>query len=135
MIGQGGLGYTFGPLDGTDNEFRAAIKQYPYEYPAIAIHVLTVILFSPLLALPRIHWPSQSTFFPLLSKVFPARILIFLGESVPWPALHHLIKVLDNIHMHSRVIYEKKASLMADGDADTMTQLGKGKDILNILGK
>ena len=135
MIGQGGLGYTFGPLDGTDNEFRAVIKQYPYELTAITItradrHSLFTFNSpaSNSLAVPK-H------LFPLLSKVFPARILRFLGESVPWPALHHLIKVLDNIQMHSRVIYEKKASLMADGDADTMTQLGMGKDILSILSK
>jgi len=70
-----------------------------------------------------------------VSKVFPARILRFLGESVPWPTLNHIIKVLDSIHMHSRAIYEKKASLIASGDATTKTQLGKGKDILSILGE
>jgi len=37
--------------------------------------------------------------------------------------------------MHSRAIYEKKASLMAAGDPDTTMQLGKGKDILSILGE
>jgi hypothetical protein len=47
MIGQGGLGYTFGPLDGADNEFRAAIKQYRYAYPVMVMHVLTVISFHP----------------------------------------------------------------------------------------
>jgi len=70
-----------------------------------------------------------------VSKVFPARILRFLGESVPWPALNHIIKVLDSIHMHSRTIYEKKASLISSDDATTKTQLGKGKDILSILVK
>jgi hypothetical protein len=68
-----------------------------------------------------------------VSRVFLARILRFLGKSVPWPTPNHRIKVLDSIHMLSWVVYEKKACLIASGDATTKTQLGLGKDILRIL--
>jgi len=87
LIGQAGLGYSFGTLEGRNNQFCNAIKEY---IPNFA--VLTV----------------PCTLFPYLHRIFHPKILKFMGQIVPWKNLNHLIKLADIINANARGIYETK---------------------------
>jgi len=87
LIGQAGLGYSFGTLEGRNNQFCNAIKEY---IPNFA--VLTV----------------PCTLFPFLHRIFHPKILKFMGQIVPWKNLNHLIKLADIINANARGIYETK---------------------------
>ncbi|KAI0042915.1 cytochrome P450 [Auriscalpium vulgare] len=114
LIAQGGLGHTFNTMnaDGKGGEFSRAVKE-----------------FSPSLSKVAPWRPL----FPLISTIIPPKILRFGAMCLPWPDLHNLIRISDEIHANASAIFEKKKALLNEGDAAFMDQIGEGKDIITIL--
>ncbi|KAI9453265.1 cytochrome P450 [Lactarius psammicola] len=112
LIGQAGLGYSFGTLEGRDDEFYSALKQ-----------------FVP--ALLSLGWARN--LLPYVDKIFHPKILKFLGRTFPWPKLNHLVDITETINCKSRGIYETKKRLLELGDDATVRQVGDGKDIISLL--
>ena len=71
--------------------------------------------------------------FPHVSKIFPAKVLKFVGKKLPWPDLIHIIDLAETLNVHARGIYETKKRLLGLGKDATVTQIGDGKDIISIL--
>ncbi|KAH9979519.1 cytochrome P450 [Lactifluus volemus] len=114
LIGQAGFGYSFGALEGKNDRFRHALKEY--------------IPTSSSLAGPR-------TFLPYLRRIFHPKVLKLIGQSVPWRNLNHMIKLADVMGASARKIYETKKRLLNLGDDSDATtkQVGDGKDIISLL--
>jgi cytochrome P450 len=112
LIGQAGLGYSFGTLEGRDDEFCRALKEWFPTSSSLAIH---------------------RNLFPYVDKVFHPKILKFLGRALPWPKLNHFMDLAETVNAISRGIYESKKRLLELGDDATVRQVGDGKDIISIL--
>ncbi|KAI0247114.1 cytochrome P450, partial [Lactifluus subvellereus] len=112
LIGQAGLGYSFGTLEGRNDQFYNAIKEFAPTASTLVV--------------PR-------TLFPYLHRIFHPKILKFMGQVAPWKNLNHLIKLADIMNVNSRGIYETKKRLLESGDDATVKQAGDGKDIISLL--
>ncbi|KAH9031912.1 cytochrome P450 [Lactarius pseudohatsudake] len=112
LIGQAGLGYSFGTFEGRNDEFLSAIKQWG----PVAHHL-------------KVH----RNLFPHVSKIFPPKILKFVGRMLSWPSLNHLMDLAEIMNVHARDIYEIKKRLRESGDDATVKQIGNGKDIISLL--
>jgi cytochrome P450 len=103
LIGQAGLGYSFGTLEGRDDEFCRALREW---FPTEAS-----------LAVPR-------NLFPYVDKVLHPKILKFLGRALPWPKLNHFMDITETLNSISRAIYESKKRLLELGDDASVRQVG-----------
>ncbi|KAI9461967.1 cytochrome P450, partial [Lactarius psammicola] len=108
LIGQAGLGYSFGTFEGRNDEFLGTIR----------------------------HWsPFEGVSKPLsyVGKICPPKILKFVGRMLPWPSLNQIIDVAEILNVNARRIYETKKRLLESGDDTTVKQIGDGKDIISVL--
>ncbi|KAI9442924.1 cytochrome P450 [Lactarius indigo] len=112
LIGQAGLGYSFGIFEGRDDEYCKALKEW--------------IPTSSSLAVSR-------NLLPYIDKIFHPKVLKVLGRMLPWPKLNHLMDLAETLNSKSRGIHETKKRLLELGDDATVKQVGDGKDILSLL--
>ncbi|KAI0262767.1 cytochrome P450 [Gloeopeniophorella convolvens] len=112
LIGQAGLGYNFGTLDGRNGEFCKAVKEW---VPAMSS-----------LVVPR-------NIFPYFYRVFPAWFLKIAGRMLPWERLNHAMDVAGMMTTNTSKVYEAKKRLLEEGDDATVKQVGEGKDIISLL--
>ncbi|KAH8984241.1 cytochrome P450 [Lactarius akahatsu] len=112
LIGQAGLGYSFGIFEGRDDEYCRALKEW--------------IPTSSSLAVSR-------NMFPYVDRIFHPKVLKFLGRTLPWPKLNHLIDLAETLNSTSRDIHEAKKRLLELGDDATVKQVGDGNDIISLL--
>jgi cytochrome P450 len=112
LIGQAGLGYSFGTLEGKENDFCRALKEWIPTTSSLAV---------------------SRYLFPYVDKVLNLKVLKFLGRALPWPKLHHLMDVTETLNSRSRDILETKKRLLESGDDATVRQVGDGKDIISLL--
>ncbi|KAH9036024.1 cytochrome P450 [Lactarius deliciosus] len=112
LIGQAGLGYSFGVFEGRDDEYSRALREW--------------IPTSSSLAVSR-------NLFPYVDKIFHPTVLKFLGRTLPWPKLNHLIDLAETLNSKSRDIHEAKKRLLELGDDATVKQVGDGNDIISLL--
>ncbi|KAI0270682.1 cytochrome P450 [Gloeopeniophorella convolvens] len=112
LVGQAGLGYSFGSLEDRDDKFYRAIKEY---MPTLSS-----------LAYPRL-------LFPYVYNVFPAAFLKRVGRLLPWKRLHHLMDIADTMSASTKVLYEQRKKLLQDGDEATIKQVGEGRDVTSLL--
>ncbi|KAH9055229.1 cytochrome P450 [Lactarius vividus] len=112
LIGQAGLGYSFGIFEGRDDEYCRALKEW--------------IPTSSSLAVSR-------NLFPYVDKIFHPKVLKFLGRTLPWPKLNYLMDLAETLNSKSKSIHEAKKRLLELGDDATVKQVGDGNDIISLL--
>ncbi|KAI9443764.1 cytochrome P450 [Lactarius psammicola] len=112
LIGQAGLGYSFGTLEGRDDEYCRAFKEWIPTFSSLAV---------------------SRNLFPYVDKIFHPKILKFLGRMLPWPKLNHLMVLAEILNSKSRSIHATKKRLLELGDDATVRQVGDGKDIISLL--
>ncbi|KAH9073512.1 cytochrome P450 [Lactarius deliciosus] len=112
LIGQAGLGYSFGIFEGRDDEYCRAFKEWMPTFSSLAVF---------------------RYLFPYVDKMFHPKVLKFLGRTLPWPKLHHLMDLAETLDHKSRGIYEAKKRLTKLGDDATAKQVGDGNDIVSLL--
>ncbi|KAH8986070.1 cytochrome P450 [Lactarius hatsudake] len=112
LIGQAGLGYSFGIFEGRDDEYCRALKEWMPTFSSLAVF---------------------RYLFPYVDKIFHPKVLKFLGRAWPWPKLHHLMDLAETLDSKSRGIYEAKKRLLELGDDAIVKQVGDGKDIVSLL--
>ncbi|KAI9432672.1 hypothetical protein H4582DRAFT_1857531 [Lactarius indigo] len=106
LIGQAGLGYSFGTFEHSNDEFLSAIKQW----------VL-----------------AHRNLFPYVSKIFPSKMLKFVGRMLPWPSLNRIMDLAEILNPNARAILETRKRLLKLGDDATVQQIGNGKDTISLL--
>ncbi|KAH9165536.1 cytochrome P450 [Lactarius sanguifluus] len=112
LIGQAGLGYSFGIFEGRDDEFCRAFKEWMPTFSSLAVF---------------------RYLFPYVDKIFHPKVLKFLGRTLPWPKLNHLMDLAETLDSKSRDIYEAKKRSLELGDDATVKQVGDGNDIISLL--
>ncbi|KAI0318197.1 cytochrome P450 [Amylostereum chailletii] len=112
LIGQAGLGYSFGALQGVDNDYARSIKS-----------------IGPMLSKVNV-WRRL---IPTLTSTFPAPVLGWLTKVAPWPTIQHLAEASNAMHKTSTEIWEEKKGLEGLGDEAGLNQLGEGRDLMTIL--
>ncbi|PIL26721.1 cytochrome P450 [Ganoderma sinense ZZ0214-1] len=113
LVGQAGLGYSFGKLtEETPDELGDALKSL---MPAMA--TLGAFL----------------QFLPLAEALVPERWLAPLGWTVPVLGLRELMRISRTLDEKSREIYTKKKAALLQGDEVLAMQVGEGKDIMSVL--
>ncbi|KAH9175552.1 cytochrome P450 [Lactarius sanguifluus] len=112
LIGQAGLGYSFGIFEGRDDEYCRALKEWIPTFSSLAV---------------------SRNLFPYVDKIFHPKVLKFLGRTLPWPKLNHLMDLAETLSTKSRGIYEAKKRLLELGDDATAKQVGDGNDIISLL--
>ncbi|KAH9024224.1 cytochrome P450 [Lactarius pseudohatsudake] len=112
LIGQAGLGYSFGIFEGRDDEYSRAFKEWIPTFSSLAVF---------------------RYLFPYVDKIFHPKVLKFLGRTLPWQKLNHLMDLAETLDSKSRSIYEAKKRLLELGDDATVKQVGDGKDIISLL--
>ncbi|KAH9175545.1 cytochrome P450 [Lactarius sanguifluus] len=112
LIGQAGLGYSFGIFEGRDDEFCRAFKEWMPTFSSLAVF---------------------RYLFPYVDKIFHPKFLKFLGRTLPWPKLNHLMNLAETLNSKSRGIYEAKKRSLELGDDATVKQVGDGNDIISLL--
>ncbi|KAH8986065.1 cytochrome P450 [Lactarius hatsudake] len=112
LIGQAGLGYSFGIFEGRDDEYCGALKEWIPTFSSLAV---------------------SRNLFPYVDKIFRPKVLKFLGRTLPWPKLNHLMDLAETLNSKSRDIYEAKKRLLELGDDTTAKQVGDGNDIISLL--
>ncbi|KAH9024960.1 cytochrome P450 [Lactarius hengduanensis] len=112
LIGEAGLGYSFGTLEGRNDEYCRALNEWMPTMSSLAVH---------------------RNLFPYVHKVFHPTILKLVGRMLPWPKLNHLMDISETMNAGARRIYETKKRLLELGDDATIKQVGDGKDILGLL--
>ncbi|KAI9443760.1 cytochrome P450 [Lactarius psammicola] len=112
LIGQAGLGYSFGTLEDRDDEYCRALKEWVPTTSSLAVY---------------------RNLFPYVDKIFHPKILKFLGRTLPWPKLNHLMVLAETLNSKSRGIHATKKRLLELGDDATVRQVGDGKDIISLL--
>ncbi|KAF8264769.1 cytochrome P450 [Lactarius quietus] len=112
LIGQAGLGYSFGTLDGRNDEYCKALKAW----------------------LPSLFSLSHHrSLFPYVYKIFHPQVLKFVGRLLPWPKLNHIMDLAETLNAEARRIYESKRRLLELGDDATVKQVEESKDIIGLL--
>ncbi|KAH9023443.1 cytochrome P450 [Lactarius pseudohatsudake] len=112
LIGQAGLGYSFGIFEGRDDEYCRALKEW--------------VPTASSLAVPR-------SLFPYIDKIFHPKVLKFLGRTLPWPKLNYLMDLAETLDSKARDIHEAKKRLLELGDDATVKHVGDGNDIISLL--
>ncbi|CEL53554.1 Cytochrome P450 94A1 OS=Vicia sativa GN=CYP94A1 PE=2 SV=2 [Rhizoctonia solani AG-1 IB] len=109
LIGQAGLGHTFGVLEGIDSEYSRVVKDF---LPALS-NVL----------------PLQA-FFPLFYNLGPAALRRKLAEWAPMASVRRLKQIVDVQDEQAQLILEDKKNKLKSGQADLGEQ---SNDILSVL--
>ncbi|KAH9021020.1 cytochrome P450 [Lactarius pseudohatsudake] len=112
LIGQAGLGYSFGIFEGRDDGYRKALKEWIPTQSSLAV---------------------SQTLLPYVDNIFHPKVLKLLGRTLPWPKLHYFMDIVETVNSKSRGIYEAKKRLLESGDDATVKQVGDGKDIISLL--
>ncbi|KAN0127843.1 Cytochrome P450 [Lactarius tabidus] len=112
LIGQAGLGYSFGTLRGRNDGYCRALKTW----------MPTLISFS-----------HHRNLFPYVYKIIHPQILKLVGRLLPWPKLHHLMDLSETLNAEAKRIYETKRKLLERGDGATIKQLEECNDIFDLL--
>ncbi|KAI9458423.1 cytochrome P450 [Lactarius psammicola] len=112
IMGQGGLGYSFGTLEGRNDEYCRALEEWLPATSSLAVY---------------------RSLFPYVYKVFHPKFLKLVGRMLPWPKLNHLMDLSETLNAEARRIYETKKRLLELGDDATVKQVGEGKDIISLL--
>ncbi|KAH8991720.1 cytochrome P450 [Lactarius akahatsu] len=116
LIGEAGLGYSFGTLEGRNDEYCRALNDltcFPGQLCPLLRFIETCFLTSTRSSIPQ------------FSKL--------VGRMLPWPKLNHLMDISETMNAGARRIYEAKKRLLELGDDATIKQVGDGKDILGLL--
>ncbi|KAJ3758988.1 cytochrome P450 [Lentinula raphanica] len=105
LIGQSGLGYSFDDMmdDVPKHRYSVIIKDFVF-------YVL-----------------------PLVIKVLPKSVRVFLMNILPWRTLHNARDMANYMHDLAVQIYQEKKHALEEGDEAVLKQIGKGKDLLSIL--
>ncbi|KAI0294461.1 cytochrome P450 [Multifurca ochricompacta] len=114
LIGEAGLGYSFGTLEGQNDQFCKALKEWVPTSSSLMVH---------------------RNLFPYVCKIFRPKVLKFLGKLTPWRKLNHFIELTEIMNANTRRIYEMKKKLLESGDEETVKQVEDGKDIISLLMK
>ncbi|KAI0270680.1 cytochrome P450 [Gloeopeniophorella convolvens] len=112
LVGQAGLGYNFGTLDGRNDEYCRAVGEW---FPTMSS-----------LIVPR-------NLFPYAYKAFPAWFLKIAGRMLPWERLNHVMDIAEMMTTNATRIYETKKRLLEEGDDATVKQVSEGRDIISLL--
>ncbi|KAH9057442.1 cytochrome P450 [Lactarius vividus] len=112
IIGQAGLGYSFGALEGRHDEYCRALTEWMPTVSSFAVY---------------------RNFFPYVHKIFHPKVLKLVGRMLPWPKLNHIMDLSETLNAEARRIYETKVKLLELDDDATVKQVEDGKDILGIL--
>ncbi|KAI9440830.1 cytochrome P450 [Lactarius indigo] len=112
VIGEAGLGYSFGALEGRHDEYCIALKEWMPAVSSFAVY---------------------RNLFPYVYKVFHPKVLKLAGRMLPWPKLNRLMDLSEILNAEARRIYESKMKLLELDDDATVKQVEDGKDILGIL--
>ncbi|KAJ3994079.1 cytochrome P450 [Lentinula boryana] len=117
LMGQAGLGYSFDPLTDEDSAhpYSKVIKEL--------LPTLTRLQFWQFNVLPYVSWIGTPAF---------RRSIV---NRLPWRDLHHLRDMIDYMYRIAQVIYESKKRALEMGDQAIALQIGRGKDLINILMK
>ncbi|THH32676.1 hypothetical protein EUX98_g1523 [Antrodiella citrinella] len=113
LVGQGGLGYSFDPLDRDwKNPFAEDLKAL---VPTMS---------------PYFFWMR---FLPLVSWIGTAAFQRRVLEMLPLPSLQRTIQIIDTMENKSKEILAQKRALLSQGDMALEQQVGEGKDIMSVL--
>jgi len=112
LIGQAGLGYSFGTLEGRNDKFNQTLKEFSSTMPSLLV---------------------ARNLLPYLTKVFHPKVLKFMGKAAPWRSLNRIIELTDIMNANAREIYDAKKRLLESGEGATVNQVGDGKDIISLL--
>jgi len=112
LVGQAGLGYSFGTLEGRNDKFNQTLKEFASTSASLVV---------------------ARNFLPYLTKVFHPKVLKFMGKAIPWGALNRIIELTDTMNANAREIYDTKKRLLESGHSTTVKQVGDGKDIISLL--
>ncbi|KAF8265237.1 cytochrome P450 [Lactarius quietus] len=112
LIGEAGLGYSFGILEGRNDEFCRVLKEWVPALSSLAVY---------------------RNLFPYVYKVFHPKFMKFVGRMLPWSRLNHLMDLAEAMNIQARGVYETKKRLLESGDDVTTKQVGEGKDFISLL--
>ncbi|KAL5479084.1 hypothetical protein ACEPAI_2372 [Sanghuangporus weigelae] len=113
IIGQGGLGYSFGPLDSTTrNEYSESVKNF-----APTLFRLSIL----------------RQFLPFLSSIGPAWLRRAIVRILPIKRVQRLREIVNVMDKTVRAIYAEKCSSLKAGDSAVQAEVSEGKDITSIL--
>ncbi|KAL5520217.1 hypothetical protein ACEPAG_9430 [Sanghuangporus baumii] len=113
IIGQGGLGYSFGPLDSTTrNEYSESVKNF-----APTLFRLSIL----------------RQFLPFFSSFGPAWLRRVIVSILPIKRVQRLREIVTVMDKTVRAIYAEKCSRLKAGDSAVQAQLSEGRDITSIL--
>ncbi|CAE6495283.1 unnamed protein product [Rhizoctonia solani] len=110
MIGQAGMGYSFGVMGGKRPEYIEAAHQ--------------------LLPLITEMWYIRP-FLPTLMKIGPARFRRFVVDSLPFGPVDRLKKVTDTMDKTASTVYNQKKLALANGTLES--EIAAGNDIMSML--
>ncbi|KAA1467366.1 cytochrome P450 [Dentipellis sp. KUC8613] len=112
LVGQGGLGYSFGTLNDAQNEYTQSLKDV-----------------TPILSDLHIY----REFLPWVVKIGSAQFRRYVAETIPWKTLHKLLRVTDAMYESSKRIVKEKQDLLLHGDNTVKQDVAEGKDLMSIL--
>lgn len=131
ILGQAGLGYSFGPLSAdAPDQFARALKGLLSVVPfAFALHSLLMLLLSP--SMSRLGFLRQLT--PLFIKCGSARFRRAVVERIPSSAVKNLLSIIDVMDEASRNIFLSRKRAIMGETSDSPGQVGEGKDLMSFL--
>ncbi|KAL5525409.1 hypothetical protein ACEPAF_9279 [Sanghuangporus sanghuang] len=113
IIGQGGLGYSFGPLDSTTrSEYSESVKNF-----APTLFRLSIL----------------RQFLPFFSSIGPAWLRRVIVRILPIKRVQRLREIVIVMDKTVRAIYTEKCSRLNAGDSAVRAQISEGRDITSIL--
>ncbi|KZV63341.1 cytochrome P450 [Peniophora sp. CONT] len=112
LISQAGFGYTFGALNGSENDYGYAVKR-------IIPNGARLFKYRP--------------FIPFLTRNFPPWLLRAVGKLLPIDALQQQFNLVDTLTLAAAEIWEEKKRAHASGEKASNTEMSEGRDILSIL--
>ncbi|KAG9103689.1 cytochrome P450-dit2, partial [Ceratobasidium sp. 392] len=132
LIGQAGLGYSFGSFTGRRDEYSAAIKRFLYaisdtspDYPSLNLRIARPTIVSAALLLPfMIYFENFGT--PGFRR--------WVADNAPFKAAKDLRELVRIQHDQAQEILSSRQHLLASGQSLDSTT-GSGKDILTLLMK
>ncbi|KAI0072596.1 cytochrome P450 [Panus rudis PR-1116 ss-1] len=113
LIGQGGLGHSFDPLD------KPGINEFAEDVKALMPTLL------PLAVLTQ--------FLPIATKIGTPSFRRRVVELFPNKFVQRSREISDAFYQTSRTILQQKKKALAEGDEAVSKQVGEGKDIMSVL--
>ncbi|KAI9458420.1 cytochrome P450 [Lactarius psammicola] len=92
LIGQAGLGYSFGTLEDRNDEYCKAIEEWVPTLSSLSVH---------------------RSLFPYVYKIFHPKILKLVGRMLPWPKLNHLMDIAETMNAKARSEIPRMSSLFS----------------------